>query len=499
MTKFPHPNPDVSGELDDRNRMNTLTGTEWMRSCTSYWETEGVYGTLNNEIISRLIKLFSGDMCYYSKKNKFENHKIAIKLIERDITELQHFNSELHSVVDFDKIIKSDNDQVHYLLLEIPNEVREGKIGAVNAFAQMINKMLVENRYVTIHQVPYPPSESARIQLEITDAMLNFGFDFKGKVNLHNTSNSLDSGVLVKYSEEVTIKENHSHLLHFRKRESVDVDIEQEFTFAPLDLPLSDKTQIPESVQNSVTKMDEIGKSHPAPYSPSDISKLMDNILDVPDGWVIDPFSGVGSTHMACIISNDTNRSRKAIGIDLNPEYFDLSQRRIKSTLGGHQNFNFINGDSLHEVKKLKKKFVYSVTSPPYHDILRNKGAGVRSDGSQYRQGVDYYSEEKEDVGNQETLDEYFSLFISIMDEVKKKLLPGSFCSIVISDFTVKKKEINITAMTIDKMKNNGWIFCGEIIFNQRNKAIAPFGYPYAYVINHTNQCILNFKRPADD
>ena len=73
MTKFPHPNPDVSGELDDRNRMNTLTGTEWMRSCTSYWETEGVYGTLNNEIISRLIKLFSGDMCYYSKKNKFEN------------------------------------------------------------------------------------------------------------------------------------------------------------------------------------------------------------------------------------------------------------------------------------------------------------------------------------------------------------------------------------------------------------------------------------------
>ncbi len=203
---------------------------------------------------------------------------------------------------------------------------------------------------------------------------------------------------------------------------------------------------------------------------------------------------------MACIMSNDfNNRSRKAIGIDLNPEYFDLSQRRIKSTLGGHQNFNFINGDSLHEIKKLEKKFVYSVTSPPYHDILRNEGAGVRSDQSQYRQGVDYYSEAKEDVGNQETLDEYFSLFISIMDEVKKKLLPDSFCSIVISDFTVKKKEINITAMTIDKMKNNGWIFCGEIIFNQRNKAIAPFGYPYAYVINHTNQCILNFKRPADD
>ena len=511
--KFPHPDPDVAGELDDRNRMNTLTGTEWMRNCTSYWETNGKYGILNDDILSRLIKLFSGDMCFFSIKDKSSKknepgikHRITVKLNDRNVSKLPDLNPKLkgfpklRKLVKFDKLLESDNDQVHYILMEIPNEVNEGKLGAADSLAQILNNKLVEGRYVTFHQVPYPPSESARTQLEITEAMLNYGFEFKGKVNLHNTSDGPASGALVEYSEERTIKENHTHLLHFRKHESVDLNHKEEFTFQPQEFKPSDTNQYPESVQNSVTKMDKIGKSHPAPYSPQDIFQLMDNILSVPDGWVIDPFSGVGSTHIACIMSNNlNNRSRKAIGIDLNPKYVNLSKSRIGSKLNGHKDFNFINGDSLVELRKLEENFVYCVTSPPYHDILRNEGEGVRSDGSQFRQGVDYYSEEADDVGNQESLDDYFSLFISIMDEVKEKLLPDSFCSIVISDFTVKKKEINVTALTIDKMTNNGWIYCGEIIFNQRNKAIAPFGYPYAYVINHTNQYMLNFRRPSED
>ena len=66
----------------------------------------------------------------------------------------------------------------------------------------------------------------------------------------------------------------------------------------------------------------------------------------------------------------------------------------------------------------------------------------------------------------------------------------------VVSDFTVNKKETDASGDVIKLMQENGYIFKGKIILIQDQKSIYPFGYPYDYVINHTNQFILNFKKP---
>ena len=147
--------------------------------------------------------------------------------------------------------------------------------------------------------------------------------------------------------------------------------------------------------------------------------------------------------------------------------------------------------------KKLKKikSIDYCVTSPPYHNILKNKGDGVRHDGSQKRQGVEFYSENENDVGNQKTYQGFLKSVEKIMALVYKKLKDKKYCSIIISDFTVNKKERNVHGDVITLMQKIGFEFSGTIILVQDSKPLYPFGYPYSYVINHHHQYILNFRK----
>jgi DNA modification methylase len=225
---------------------------------------------------------------------------------------------------------------------------------------------------------------------------------------------------------------------------------------------------------------------HPAPFLIRDIRKLI--TLFTKKGMVVlDPFSGSGTTMIAASIEG-----RKAIGIDLNKQYCELAKRRLKKLkLDGCK---VVNGNSLVEVPKLEK-IDYCVTSPPYHNILKNNGQGIRTDGSQRRQGIEYYSEDTRDVGNQKDYNSFLTLFGKIMKRVYTKLNDGKYCSIIISDFTVNKKETEAHSDIIKLMKQVGFEFSGAVVLIQNSKPLYPFGYPYAYKINHHHQYILNFKK----
>ena len=241
------------------------------------------------------------------------------------------------------------------------------------------------------------------------------------------------------------------------------------------------------SVWISQTKMDKIGKIHPATFSYLDIEKLI--LLFTKKGMVVlDPMVGVASTLIAC-----GKTKRKGIGIDLNKDYIVLGKRRLKE-FRLRKNQQLIYGDALEKIDTLNT-IDYCVTSPPYHNILRNNGNGVRHDKSQLRQGIKYYGEEANDLGNQKTYINYLNLFKKIMEKVYEKLKPNRYCSIIISDFTVNKKERDASGDIIKLMEEISFLFKGRITLAQNQKNIYPFGYPYGYVMNHTNQYILNFKK----
>ena len=239
------------------------------------------------------------------------------------------------------------------------------------------------------------------------------------------------------------------------------------------------------------SKEDKISFKHPAPFLVKDIEKLI-SFFSKKNQLILDPFNGVGTTLLACC-----NTNRKGYGIDLNKEYCKIAKSRIID-LKNYKNQTIVCGDSLKAVSKLPKKIDYCVTSPPYHNILQNKGAGIRDNKKNYRKGartgVEFYSSKRNDLGNQKSYDKFISLFGKIMKEVKSNLKERAYTSIIISDFTVNKKEKNVQGDIIKIMEDIGYKFVGTIVLLQESKPLYPFGYPYSFVINHHHQNIINFR-----
>lgn len=245
------------------------------------------------------------------------------------------------------------------------------------------------------------------------------------------------------------------------------------------------------------TKDDKFAFQHPAPFLIKDIEKLI-SLFTKSGMTVLDPFNGVGTTLVAA-----HRTGRRGVGIDLSEEYCLLAKERLDSLGIDLEEQQIIMGDSIKSVPKIEGLVDYCVTSPPYHNILKNKGSGLRDVKENFRSGarsgIEYYSESPHDLGNQDSYEDFLKLFQKVMSKVYKKLQDKGYTSIIISDFTVDKKEVNVQAGIVEVMEKAGFEFVGTTVLLQDNKPLYPFGYPYAYKINHHHQNIINFRKPPTE
>ena len=237
---------------------------------------------------------------------------------------------------------------------------------------------------------------------------------------------------------------------------------------------------------------DKAAYKHPAPFMIKDVEKLI-SLFTKKGMTVLDPFVGSGTTLIAA-----SNLGRKGLGIDLNEEYHQLYQERLSGNKVS-QDCKYIVGDSLEVLENIPT-VDYIVTSPPYHNILRNNSKGTRNNtGKNYRMsardGVEYYSELKNDLGNYDHYEDFLKALKAIMEKAYRCLLNKKYASIIISDFTVDKKEICVQADIVKLMQEVGFHFVGTTVLMQTVKPLYPFGYPYAYKINHHHQNIINFRK----
>ncbi|KAA6328020.1 Modification methylase HindIII [termite gut metagenome] len=234
---------------------------------------------------------------------------------------------------------------------------------------------------------------------------------------------------------------------------------------------------------------------HPAPFLIKDIMKLI-SMFTKSGMTVLDPFCGSGTTLIAA-----NNLERIGIGIDLNNQYKELAIERLqKKGYLENENYFYHIGDSYKIIKNIKQ-VEYIVTSPPYHNILKNKGGGLRKKSEKgfrngSRIGVEYYSEHENDLGNKESYSDFLHSFKQIMKKCFSILGAGKYTTIIISDFTVDKVEVCVLSDVVKLMNNCGFDFVGTTVLLQDNKPLYPFGYPYAYKINHQHQNIINFRKP---
>lgn len=239
---------------------------------------------------------------------------------------------------------------------------------------------------------------------------------------------------------------------------------------------------------------DKAAFAHPAPFLIKDVEKLIK--LFTKNGMtVLDPFMGSGTTALAAF-----NLGRKSVGMDLNNSYRNLACKRFAKKGMGDEDYTYLIGDSTTDLNRFDN-VDYIVTSPPYHNILKNDSKGLRGDKSQKgyrngsRQGVEYYSDMANDLGNQDTFEEFLDLFSKVMAQCYGLLKPDKYCSIIISDFTIDKKEKCVQSSIVQVMEEVGFTFVGTTVLLQDNKPLYPFGYPYAYKINHMHQNIINFRK----
>ena len=236
---------------------------------------------------------------------------------------------------------------------------------------------------------------------------------------------------------------------------------------------------------------DKDALKHPAPFLIKDIKKLI-SLFTKTGMRILDPFCGSGTTLLSA-----NYLLRYGIGIDLNSKYKTLALERLNKK--NFINFEYHIGDATSVIPTLTN-IDYIVTSPPYHNILKNKGGGLRKKNIKgYRNGarvgVDYYSDDSNDLGNKGTYQAFLTSLKTIMTACFEILNDQKYCSIIISDFTIDKVETCVQGDVVKLMEDIGFKFVGTIVLLQNNKPLYPFGYPYAYKINHHHQNIINFKK----
>lgn len=237
---------------------------------------------------------------------------------------------------------------------------------------------------------------------------------------------------------------------------------------------------------------DKAAYAHPAPFMVRDIEKLI-SLFTKQGMTVLDPFAGSGTTLLAA-----NKLRRHAVGIDLNDEYRRIANERLASR--GFHDYCYLLGDANDELESLDQ-VDYIVTSPPYHNILRNTSKGTRhNNGKSYRMsardGVQFYTDHENDLGNFEEYIDFIEALRAIMLKAFAKLREGKYCTVIISDFTVNKVEMCVQADVVTMMKAIGFAYSGTTVLLQTVKPLYPFGYPYAYKINHHHQNIMNFRKP---
>lgn len=228
---------------------------------------------------------------------------------------------------------------------------------------------------------------------------------------------------------------------------------------------------------------------HPAPFLVKDIEWLIE--MFTKEGMtVLDPFVGSGTTLVAA-----NNLNRRSIGIDINPEYMKLANERVKIDNKAVCFEVGNSGEKLSDISNVD----YIVTSPPYFNILSNKGSGIRKKSEHFRNGsrvsVETYTDEVKDLGNINDYSEFIESLASIMTKCFLVLNNKKYITLILSDFTINKKEHNVQGDIVKMMENIGFKFAGTVILLQNSKPLYPFGYPYAYKINHHHQNVMHFRK----
>ncbi len=223
-------------------------------------------------------------------------------------------------------------------------------------------------------------------------------------------------------------------------------------------------------------------KEHPATFSPTMIEDFIKFFTKKGEA-VLDPFSGIGSTLVAC-----KRTGRIGYGIELNKKYCDIS---IKRTPGFKKN---IFNDNAENIKNLKiPEIGFSISSPPYWNVLNRSTKDFKI--KRTKNGLDQnYSTRTEDLGNIDDYELFLKRLAAIYFDVYELLKKKGYLVIIVKN--VKKEgRMYPLAWDLAKILSEKYELKDEKIWIQDKIGLAPYGYPSAWASNILHHYCLIFQK----
>ena len=232
---------------------------------------------------------------------------------------------------------------------------------------------------------------------------------------------------------------------------------------------------------------------HPAKF-PETLAQEFIEFFTKEGETVLDPMAGTGSTLVAAL-----RAGRNSYGIELNPKYAEIAKQIIeaeRTSLGAsieNLKSEIVNGDAAQITNYQLPITDYVLTSPPYWDMLRAKGAQTQKKRRSSTELDVHYSDDPNDMGNIADYDEFLEKLVGIYKGLKPLLREKAYLTIIVKN--VKKGgRIYPLAWDIARELGRTYTLKDEKIWVQDNQRLAPFGLGSAWVSNTFHHYCLQFR-----
>ena len=236
---------------------------------------------------------------------------------------------------------------------------------------------------------------------------------------------------------------------------------------------------------------------HPAKF-PETLAQEFIEFFTKREQVVFDPMVGTGSTLVAAL-----RAGRNSYGIELNQTYADIARQVVEEeyealgectkdlvaeVITGDAN-NIDNYVSIKQIPPID----YIITSPPYWDMLRARGAETQKKRRTSPELDVFYSEDINDLGNVDDYDEFVERLVRIYELLQPYLKPRAYLTIIVKNV---KKGGKVYPLAWDLARYLGKIYTqkDEKIWVQDNQRLAPFGLGSAWVSNTFHHYCLQFR-----
>ena len=233
---------------------------------------------------------------------------------------------------------------------------------------------------------------------------------------------------------------------------------------------------------------------HPAKYPETLVQEFIE-FFTKKDMNVLDPMVGTGSTLVACIRSE-----RNGYGIELNSKYAELARKEVSIELSKKPSHSkpieikIIEGDANNLLEFGLPPIDYCITSPPYWDMLRMRGADTQKARRESEDLDVYYSDDPRDIGNIENYEQFLETLVSIYRKVYQLLRSRAYMTVIVKN--VKKGgKMYPLAWDIGKELGKFFILKDEKIWCQDNQKLFPYALGSSWVSNTFHHYCLNFQK----